>query len=115
MGLFRQTAGGEGDGKGGARAGGVAAPCLPGRDVDEVAQRTFLAAFTRIAEFKEGTSFRACLFAIARFQLLTEITRLRRLVAAVLVRADSVRTFCLASFRKHSYYTTSGGPAGEPG
>jgi RNA polymerase sigma-70 factor (ECF subfamily) len=47
--------------------------------VDDVAQRTFLAAFTRIAEFKEGTNFRAWLFTIARFQLLTETTRLRRL------------------------------------
>jgi len=57
----------------------VAAHCPPGGDGDEVAQRTFLAAFTRIAEFQEGTSFRAWLFAIARFQLMTEITRLRRL------------------------------------
>lgn len=57
----------------------VAAHCPPGGDADEVAQRTFLAAFTRITEFQEGTSFRAWLFTIARFQLLTEITRLRRL------------------------------------
>jgi RNA polymerase sigma-70 factor (ECF subfamily) len=57
----------------------VAAHCPPGGDVDEVAQRTFLAAFTRIAEFQEGTNFGAWLFAIARFQLLTETTRLRRL------------------------------------
>ena len=57
----------------------VAAHCPPGGDVDEVAQRTFIAALTRIAEFEEGTAFRAWLFAIARFQLLTEITRLRRL------------------------------------
>jgi len=57
----------------------VAAHCPPGGDADEVAQRTFLAAFTRIAEFQEGTNFAAWLFAIARFQLLTEITRLRRL------------------------------------
>jgi RNA polymerase sigma-70 factor (ECF subfamily) len=57
----------------------VAAHCPPGGDVDEVAQRTFIAAFTRIAEFEEGTAFRAWLFAIARFQLLTETTRLRRL------------------------------------
>ena len=57
----------------------MAAHCPPGGDVDEVAQRTFLAAFTRIAEFQEGTNFGAWLFAIARFQLLTETTRLRRL------------------------------------
>jgi len=57
----------------------VAAHCPPGGDVDEVAQRTFVAAFTRIAEFQEGTNFGAWLFAIARFQLMTETTHLRRL------------------------------------
>jgi len=57
----------------------VAAHCPPGGDADEVAQRTFLAALTRITEFREGTNFSAWLFAIARFQLLTETTRLRRL------------------------------------
>jgi RNA polymerase sigma-70 factor (ECF subfamily) len=44
-----------------------------------VAQRTFVAAFTGIEGFREGTNFGAWLFAIARFQLMAEITRLRRL------------------------------------
>lgn len=56
----------------------VAAHCPPGGDADEVAQRTFLAAYARFAEFHEGTNFDAWLFAIARFQLMTEATRLRR-------------------------------------
>jgi RNA polymerase sigma-70 factor (ECF subfamily) len=57
----------------------VAAHCPPGGDVDEVAQKTFIAAFTRLGEFAEGTSFPAWLFTIARYQLMTEATRLRRL------------------------------------
>jgi RNA polymerase sigma-70 factor (ECF subfamily) len=57
----------------------VAAHCPAGGDADDVAQRTFLAAFTRIAEFKECSNFHAWLFTIARFQLLAETTRLRRL------------------------------------
>ncbi len=50
-----------------------------GGDADEVAQRTFVAAITRIAEFQVGTSFGAWLFTIARYQQMTETTRLRRL------------------------------------
>lgn len=57
----------------------VAAHCPIGGDADEVAQRTFVAAITRIAEFEIGTSFSAWLFTIARYQLMTEATRLRRL------------------------------------
>jgi RNA polymerase sigma-70 factor (ECF subfamily) len=57
----------------------AAAHCPVGGDADEVAQRTFVAAIGRLAEFEVGTSFRAWLFAIARFQLMTEATRLRRL------------------------------------
>lgn len=56
----------------------LAAHCPPGGDVDEVAQRTFLAVFTRFAEYRDGTNFEAWLFTIARFQLMTEITALRR-------------------------------------
>lgn len=56
----------------------LAAHCPPGGDVDDVAQRTFLAAYTRIAEFQPGTNFEAWLFAIARYQLMTEATVLRR-------------------------------------
>lgn len=50
----------------------------PGVDVDEVAQRSFVAAFTRLDDYRLGTSFSAWLFAIARYQLKTETTRLRR-------------------------------------
>jgi RNA polymerase sigma-70 factor (ECF subfamily) len=50
----------------------------PGVDVDEVAQRSFVAAFSRLNEFRAGTDFGAWLFTIARFQLKTEATRLRR-------------------------------------
>ena len=50
----------------------------PGIDADEVAQRTFVAAFTRIGDYRPGTCFSAWLFAIARSQLRTETTRLRR-------------------------------------
>ncbi len=56
----------------------AAAHCPPGVDADEVAQRTFLAAYTRLAEFRDGTNLDAWLFAIARFQLMTEATRVRR-------------------------------------
>ncbi|MBN1420948.1 MAG: sigma-70 family RNA polymerase sigma factor [Planctomycetes bacterium] len=50
----------------------------PGVDVDEVAQQTFVAAFLRLDEYRAGTEFGAWLFAIARFRLKTEATRLRR-------------------------------------
>lgn len=50
----------------------------PGVDVDDIAQRSFVAAFTRIAEYQPGTHFSTWLFTIARFQLQTETTRLRR-------------------------------------
>lgn len=57
----------------------IAAHCPVGGDADDVAQRTFVAAITRLGEFQIGTSFAAWLFTIARYQLLTESTRLRRL------------------------------------
>ena len=50
----------------------------PGVDVDEVAQRSFVAAFTRLSDYEPGTNFAAWLFAIARFHLKTEVSRLRR-------------------------------------
>jgi RNA polymerase sigma-70 factor (ECF subfamily) len=56
----------------------LAVQAPPGVDTDEVAQRTFVAAFTRLEEFEPGTRFAAWLFTIARFQLRTETTRLRR-------------------------------------
>ena len=51
----------------------------PGVDVDEVAQRSFLTAFTRLQDYELGTDFAAWLFTIARFQLKTEVSRLRRI------------------------------------
>lgn len=56
----------------------LAAHCPPGGDVDDVAQRTFLAAYTRMEEFQIDTNFEAWLFTIARYQLMTEATVLRR-------------------------------------
>ncbi|MCA9123593.1 MAG: sigma-70 family RNA polymerase sigma factor [Planctomycetaceae bacterium] len=50
----------------------------PGIDVDEVAQRTFIAAYVRLSDYTPGTRFEAWLFTIAQFQLKTELTRLRR-------------------------------------
>lgn len=57
----------------------LAAHCPLGGDADDVAQRTFVAAITRLADFEVGTNFRAWLFSIARYQLMSEATRLRRL------------------------------------
>lgn len=50
-----------------------------GVDVDEIAQRSFVAAFSRLNEYQPGTKFSAWLFTIARYQLRTETTRLRRI------------------------------------
>ena len=51
----------------------------PGVDVDEIAQRAFITAYTKLSEFEQGTNFSAWLFTIARYQLRTETTRLRRI------------------------------------
>lgn len=56
----------------------IVAHCPPGGDADDVAQRTFIEAFKKIAGYAAGTDFRAWLFAIARYQLMAEATRLRR-------------------------------------
>jgi RNA polymerase sigma-70 factor (ECF subfamily) len=56
----------------------VAARCPPGADADEIAQKAFVAAFDRLDEFEVGTDFEAWLFTIARYQLMTKATRLRR-------------------------------------
>jgi len=50
----------------------------PGVDVDGAAQQSFVAAYTRLSDYELGTNFAAWLFTIARFQLKTEVTRLRR-------------------------------------
>jgi RNA polymerase sigma-70 factor, ECF subfamily len=57
----------------------LAAQSPPAVDVDEVAQRSFVAAFARLDDYELGTNFGAWLFTIARFQLMTEATRLRRI------------------------------------
>ena len=57
----------------------VAGRSLPGVDVDEVVQRTFVEAFQSIGEFKAGTNLQAWLITIARYQLMMETTRLRRI------------------------------------
>jgi|SRR6185503_5794975 len=57
----------------------VVARCPPGGDADDVAQRTFIEAFKKIDVYREGTDFRAWLFSIAKFQVLAEATRLRRI------------------------------------
>lgn len=56
----------------------LAAQAPPGVDVDDVAQRSFVAAFSRLDDYELGTNFAAWLFTIARFQLKTEVSRLRR-------------------------------------
>jgi RNA polymerase sigma-70 factor (ECF subfamily) len=57
----------------------VVARCPPAGDADEVVQLTFLDAFRRIREYAPGTDFEAWLFSIARYHLMTECTRLRRI------------------------------------
>ncbi|HVE40150.1 MAG TPA: sigma-70 family RNA polymerase sigma factor [Planctomycetota bacterium] len=56
----------------------VLSHCPPGGDADDVAQRAFIEAFKRIGEYAAETDFRAWLFAIGRYQLMAEATRLRR-------------------------------------
>lgn len=51
----------------------------PGIDVDEIAQRSLVVAYSRLAEYELGTNFASWLFTIARYQLKTETTRLRRI------------------------------------
>jgi RNA polymerase sigma-70 factor (ECF subfamily) len=51
----------------------------PGIDVDEIAQQSFIAAYSSLADFSAGTNFASWLFTIAKYQLRTETTRLRRL------------------------------------
>jgi len=57
----------------------VVCRCPPGGDADDVAQRTFIAAFRSIDQYRAGSDFKAWMLTIARFQLLAESTRLRRI------------------------------------
>lgn len=56
----------------------LAAQSSPEIDVDDVAQQSFVNAYLRLGEYKLGTNFSAWLYTIARYQLMTETTRLRR-------------------------------------
>jgi len=57
----------------------IASLASPGIDVAEIAQQSFITAYLRLQEYEPGTNFSAWLFAIARYQLKTETTRLRRI------------------------------------
>lgn len=57
----------------------ITARCPAGADADEVAQSTFVEAFRNLGRYEAGSDFRAWLFTIARYQVMTELTRLRRL------------------------------------
>jgi RNA polymerase sigma-70 factor (ECF subfamily) len=57
----------------------VAARSLPGIDVDEVVQKSFIEAYQGLAGFRIGTDFRAWVLTIARYQIMMESTKLRRL------------------------------------
>jgi len=57
----------------------ITARCPAGADADEVAQVTFVEAFKNLGRFQPGSDFRAWLFTIARYQVMSELTRLRRL------------------------------------
>ncbi len=50
----------------------------PGVDVDDIAQQAFVAVFSRLDEYELDSNFAAWLFTVARYQLKTETTRLRR-------------------------------------
>ncbi len=56
----------------------LATVCPPGIDVDDIAQQSFVQAYTQLEKYQPETNFRAWLFTIAKFQLKTEITRQRR-------------------------------------
>ncbi len=57
----------------------ITARCPAGADADEVAQVTFVEVFKNLGRFQPGGDFRAWLFTIARYQVMAELTRLRRL------------------------------------
>ncbi len=57
----------------------ITARCPAGADADEVAQVTFVEAFKNLGRYQPGGDFRAWLFTIARYQVMAELTRLRRL------------------------------------
>ena len=56
----------------------VAGKSLPGVDVDDVVQRTFVEAYQAIGQYQAGSNLKAWLLTIARYQLMMESTRLKR-------------------------------------
>lgn len=57
----------------------LATQAPPAIDVDDIAQRTLIAAFSQLSKYQLGTNFAAWLFTIARYQLKSELTRIRRI------------------------------------
>lgn len=51
---------------------------LPGIDVDDVVQRSFVEAYKNLADYRLGTSLEAWILTIAKYQLMAETTRIRR-------------------------------------
>ena len=57
----------------------LATQAPPAVDVDDLAQRTLIAAFFQLGDYRKNSNFAAWLFTIARYQLKSELTRLRRI------------------------------------
>jgi RNA polymerase sigma-70 factor (ECF subfamily) len=51
----------------------------PGADADEISQRTYITAFTRLTDYTPGTNPIAWLLTLARYEAMTEATRRRRI------------------------------------
>jgi RNA polymerase sigma-70 factor (ECF subfamily) len=60
----------------------VASAGYPGVDVDEVTQRAFIAAFTNLHRYEEGTDLKAWLFAAAPWPRDAEVTCQKAMRAA---------------------------------
>ena len=57
----------------------LATQAPPNIDIDDVAQRTLIAAFAQLDKYQPDSNFAAWLFTIARYQLRSETTRLSRI------------------------------------
>jgi RNA polymerase sigma-70 factor (ECF subfamily) len=57
----------------------LATQAPPAIEVDDVAQRTLIVAFSQLDKYQQGTNFPSWLFTIARYQLKSELTRVRRI------------------------------------
>ncbi len=56
----------------------VVARSLPGMDVDEIVQKVFIAAYKELGDYRASSDFRAWIVTLARYETMTEATRLRR-------------------------------------